>query len=68
MAHAFYVPNQADLLRRIYLRERRLQEPRQQDDRLSNWLLLLTIFLEVLHQYVQYERRLMGSCRPTRLL
>ncbi|XP_018786039.1 PREDICTED: uncharacterized protein LOC108967210 [Bactrocera latifrons] len=68
MAHAFYVPNQADLLRRVYLRERRLQEPRQQNDCLNNWLLMLTIFFELLRLFVQYERQLMGSCRPTRLL
>ncbi|XP_054084531.1 cell death protein rpr [Zeugodacus cucurbitae] len=66
MAHAFYIPNQAALLRRTYLQEQ--EQERQRDDWKTFWRLLLTIFYELLHQYVLFERRTMGSCRPTRFL
>lgn len=68
MAHAFFVPNQAELLTRVYLQERRRQEPEAQVERINNWLLLLSMFLDLLFDYIHFEWLILGKYRTTKFL
>ncbi|XP_053956517.1 cell death protein rpr [Anastrepha obliqua] len=63
MAFAYYIPDQATLLRRANLQEQQILRARQ-----AYWRFVLTLIWDLLHQYVQYERQSMGRCRLPRFL
>ncbi|XP_067648251.1 cell death protein rpr [Eurosta solidaginis] len=64
MAVAYYIPDQATLLRRASLQEQQILRARHQ----AFWRFMLTLIIDLLHQYVQYERQNMGRCRLPRIL
>ncbi|XP_017484826.1 PREDICTED: cell death protein rpr [Rhagoletis zephyria] len=63
MAIAYYIPDQATVLRRGIMKEQQILRARQ-----AYWRFVFILFWELLHQYVQYERQSLGKCRLTRFL